>query len=114
MKAELELLDAVSSARDQVRAHRAWRSGPERIYDLLQTATRLRAVEITAGVTSDLPWGASSPNSSSGPAHRSQRSNAHPNRARILAAAREELRNDPALIMASRVYDPEIGFLGCT
>lgn len=56
MKPELDLLDAISGARDQVRAHRAWLSGPERIHDLLRTATRLRAMEITAGVTSDLPW----------------------------------------------------------
>ncbi|MGW7523057.1 hypothetical protein [Streptomyces sp. NPDC054783] len=56
MKPELELLDTVTSARAQVEAHPAWNSGPERIYDLLRTATKLRAMEITAGLVSDLPW----------------------------------------------------------
>ncbi|MEW1863067.1 hypothetical protein AB0399_22335 [Streptomyces sp. NPDC088194] len=56
MKPELDLLGAVSDERARVRAHPAWGSGPERIYDLLRTATRLRAMEITAGVTSDLTW----------------------------------------------------------
>ncbi|MFI1953186.1 hypothetical protein ACH437_15270 [Streptomyces xinghaiensis] len=56
MKPELDLLDTVSDSRARVRAHPAWQAGPERIYDLLRTATKLRAMEITAGMTSDLPW----------------------------------------------------------
>ncbi|MFJ8059972.1 hypothetical protein [Streptomyces sp. NPDC096142] len=56
MKPDLDLLNAVSYERARVRAHPAWQSGPERIYDLLRTATRLRAMEFTAGMTSDLPW----------------------------------------------------------
>ncbi|MER7676522.1 hypothetical protein [Streptomyces sp. NPDC096934] len=56
MKPDLDLLNAVSDERARVRAHLAWQSGPERIYDLLRTATRLRAMEFTAGMTSDLPW----------------------------------------------------------
>lgn len=56
MKPELDLLDTVSDSRARVRAHPAWQTGPERIYDLLRTATKLRATEITVGMTSDLPW----------------------------------------------------------
>ncbi|MER6691348.1 hypothetical protein [Streptomyces minutiscleroticus] len=56
MKPETDLLDTIAGARAQVRAHPAWQSGPDRIYDLLRTATKLRAMEIAAGLTSDLPW----------------------------------------------------------
>ncbi|MFH8557281.1 hypothetical protein ACH4FE_27325 [Streptomyces celluloflavus] len=56
MKPELDLLDVVSEARTRVGAHPAWQSGPERIYDLLRTATKMRAMEIASGVESDLPW----------------------------------------------------------
>ena len=56
MKPEQDLLDTVADARARVRAHPAWQCGPERIYDLLRTATKLRAMEIASGVTSDLPW----------------------------------------------------------
>ncbi|MEW2167082.1 hypothetical protein AB0912_29385 [Streptomyces sp. NPDC007084] len=56
MKPELDLLDVISDARARVGAHPAWQSGPERIYDLLRTATKLRAMEIASGDESDLPW----------------------------------------------------------
>ncbi|MET8740763.1 hypothetical protein [Streptomyces sp. NPDC004728] len=56
MKPEQDLLDTLASAREQARSLRGWNSGPERIYDLLRTATKLRAMEISAGVTTDLPW----------------------------------------------------------
>jgi hypothetical protein len=56
VKPELDLLDTIASARDQVRSLRGWDSGPERIYDLLRTATKLRAMEISAGMMTDLPW----------------------------------------------------------
>lgn len=56
MKPELDLLDTIASARDQVRTLPGWVSGPDRIYDLLRTATKVRAMEISSGVTSELPW----------------------------------------------------------
>lgn len=56
VKPERDLLDTIVSARDQVRSLRGWNSGPERIYELLRTATKLRAMEISAGMTTDLSW----------------------------------------------------------
>ncbi|MED7950719.1 hypothetical protein [Streptomyces sp. BE303] len=56
MTPEEELLDAITYRRRQVRDNPAWNSGPDRIYVLLRTATRLRAMEITAGLDTDVPW----------------------------------------------------------
>ncbi|MFG3225172.1 hypothetical protein ACGF07_10365 [Kitasatospora sp. NPDC048194] len=56
MTPEAELLDAIVDRRAQVRQHTAWASGSDRIYGLLRAATKLRAMEITAGVETDVPW----------------------------------------------------------
>ncbi|MFJ9157021.1 hypothetical protein ACIRPS_09505 [Streptomyces griseoviridis] len=56
MRPEQELLGVLADARDRARALSGWNSGPERIYDLLRTATRVRAMGIASGVKTDVPW----------------------------------------------------------
>jgi hypothetical protein len=51
-----ELLDMIDRARARLMAHAGWHSGPARIYDLLQRATRLRQMEIDNLHAQLPPW----------------------------------------------------------
>jgi hypothetical protein len=52
---EAELLDVVAAERRKVAAHPGWQTGPERILELLQTATRIRQLDRT-NFGHDVPW----------------------------------------------------------
>ncbi|MFF4891933.1 hypothetical protein [Micromonospora chersina] len=56
MRPDEELLDLIERRRSAVRALAGWRSGAERLLDLLQLATQIRAMEIARGVGADVPW----------------------------------------------------------